>query len=56
MNSDIYKILYTQLIIARMGEKELMSWWNTDIAHEMGGADFLGRLVAAQKLLVRSGT
>lgn len=45
MVSDIDKILYTQLIIARMGEKELMNWWNTDIAHEMGGADFLGRLL-----------
>jgi len=42
---DIDKILYTQLIIARMGEKELMNWWNTDIAHEMGGADFLARLL-----------
>ncbi len=45
--SDIDKILYTQLIIARMGEKELMNWWNTDIAYEMGGADFLGRLLGA---------
>jgi len=44
-NKDIDEILYTQLIIARMGEKELMNWWNTDIAHEMGGADFLGRLL-----------
>lgn len=42
---DIDKILHTQLIIARMGEKELMNWWNTDIAYEMGGADFLKRLV-----------
>ncbi|MBF0258411.1 MAG: BREX-6 system BrxE protein [Desulfamplus sp.] len=43
--ADIDKILYTQLIIARMGEKELMNWWNTDIAYEMGGADFLKRLL-----------
>ena len=43
--SDIDKILYTQLIIARMGEKELMNWWNTDMAYEMGGADFLKRLL-----------
>jgi hypothetical protein len=43
--SDIDKILQVQLIIARMGEKELMNWWNTDIAHEMGGADFLKRLL-----------
>lgn len=42
---EIDKILYTQLIIARMGEKELMNWWNTDIAHEMGGGDFLKRLL-----------
>jgi hypothetical protein len=41
---DIDKILHTQLIIARMGEKELMNWWNTDIAYKMGGADFLKRL------------
>lgn len=44
-SADIDKILYTQLIIARMGEKELMNWWNTDIAFEMGGADFLKRLL-----------
>jgi hypothetical protein len=43
--SDIDKILYTQLIIARMGEKELMNWWNTDIAFNLGGADFLNRLL-----------
>ena len=42
---DIDKILHTQLIIARMGEKELMNWWNTDMAYEMGGADFLKRLL-----------
>jgi hypothetical protein len=42
---DIDKILYTQLIIARMGEKELMNWWNTDIAFNLGGADFLKRLL-----------
>jgi hypothetical protein len=43
--SDIDKILQTQLIIARMGEKELMNWWNIDMAYEMGGADFLKRLL-----------
>jgi hypothetical protein len=41
----IDQILYTQLIIARLGEKELKNWWNTDIAYETGGADFLKRLV-----------
>ncbi|WP_419174432.1 BREX-6 system BrxE protein [Desulfosediminicola sp.] len=44
-SSDIDIILHAQLIIARMGEKELMNWWNTDIAYEMGGADFLQRLL-----------
>lgn len=43
--SDTDKILYTQLIIARMGEKELMNWWNTDIAYEGSGGDFLQRLL-----------
>jgi len=43
--SDIDKILHTQLVIARMGEKELMNWWNTDIAFNLGGADFLKRLL-----------
>lgn len=43
--TDIDKILHTQLIIARMGEKELMNWWNTDIAFNLGGADFLKRLL-----------
>jgi len=43
--SDIDKIISTQLIIARMGEKELMNWWNTDIAYEGAGGDFLKRLL-----------
>ncbi len=43
--SDTDKILHMQLAVARMGEKELMNWWNTDIAYEMGGADFLKRLL-----------
>lgn len=43
--SDTDKILYIQLIIARMGEKELMNWWNTDMAFEGGGGDFLERLL-----------
>jgi len=53
--SDIDKILYTQLIIARMGEKELMNWWNTDIAFEMGGADFLKRLLGDKIAPVAAG-
>ncbi len=43
--SDTDKILYIQLIIARMGEKELRNWWNTDMAYEGGGGDFLQRLL-----------
>ena len=43
--ATIDQILYVQLIIARLGEKELHNWWNTDIAYEMGGSDFLKRLV-----------
>ena len=43
--SDIDKILHIQLVIARIGEKELNNWWNTDIAFNLGGADFLKRLL-----------
>ena len=42
---NLDKILYIQLTIARLGEKELMSWWNTDVVYKLGGADFLQRLV-----------
>ncbi len=38
-------ILLIQLTVARLGEKELLSWWNTDICYKLGGADFLKRLV-----------
>lgn len=34
-------LIYVQLIIGRLGEKEAMGWWNTDIAHRLGGAKFL---------------
>lgn len=44
-NNEIDTILHNQLVIARLGEKELMNWWNTDIAYEMGGGDFLERLL-----------
>jgi hypothetical protein len=43
--SDVDKIIHTQLIIARMGEKELMNWWNTDIAYDGAGGDFLNLLL-----------
>ncbi len=43
--NDLDKIFYTQLVIARLGEKELMNWWNTDVAYKLGGAAFLWRLL-----------
>ncbi len=43
--NDLDKIFYTQLVIARLGEKELMNWWNTDVAYKLGGAAFLQRLL-----------
>jgi hypothetical protein len=42
---NIDTILHCQLTVARMGEKELMNWWNTDIAYEVGGATFLQDLL-----------
>lgn len=51
----IDQILYIQLIIARLGEKELQNWWNTDIAFEMGGADFLKRLVGEKLATLSAG-
>ncbi len=42
---DLDKIFHIQLIIARLGEKELMNWWNTDAAYKLGGAAFLQRLL-----------
>lgn len=44
-SEDLDTILYTQLVIARLGEKELMSWWNTDVSYKLGGAAFLQRLL-----------
>jgi hypothetical protein len=35
---NLDQLLYCQLIIARLGEKELLAWWNTDIAYKLGGA------------------
>lgn len=46
MTDDIIdEILALQLTAARLGERELKGWWNSDIAHHLGGADFLTRLV-----------
>lgn len=36
-----------QISIARLGERELLNWWNTDIAFTYGGADFLKRLLGS---------
>lgn len=44
-NSILDAILTLQLTVARLGEKDLMNWWNLDVAQELGGADFLTRLV-----------
>ena len=43
--NDLDKIFYIQLVIARLGEKELMNWWNTDAVYKLGGAAFLQRLL-----------
>lgn len=40
-------LLLLQLTVARLGEKELLGWWNTDIVYKLGGADFLNRLVGS---------
>ncbi len=37
-------ILALQLTIGHLGEKELCGWWNVDLVHRLGGADFLQRL------------
>lgn len=44
-NTLLDQILTLQLTVARLGEKDLMNWWNLDVAQELGGADFLNRLV-----------
>lgn len=41
-------ILLLQLSIARLGERELQGWWNTDIAYKLGGAGFLERIAGTQ--------
>ena len=39
-------MLYLQLAVARLGERELQGWWNTDIAYKLGGAGFLERITS----------
>jgi hypothetical protein len=48
-------ILLLQLTVARLGEKELMNWWNTDIVYKLGGADFLQRLVGPRMAPLSAG-
>jgi len=43
--NDIDQILLYQLTVARLGEKELNNWWNTDMTYEVGGATFLQDLL-----------
>lgn len=42
------EILTFQLTVARLGEKELMNWWNINAADERDGGDFLRRLVGPE--------
>jgi len=44
-NTVVDEVLICQLAIARLGERELRGWWSTDIVHQLGGSDFLRRLV-----------
>jgi hypothetical protein len=41
-------ILHLQLAVARLGERELETWWNTDIAYKLGGAGFLERIAGPE--------
>ena len=52
---DVDEILHIQLTVARLGEKELMNWWNTDVVYKLGGADFLRRLLGPDIALLAAG-
>ncbi|MEX2443105.1 MAG: BREX-6 system BrxE protein [Alkalispirochaeta sp.] len=41
-------ILTLQIAVARLGEKPMRFWWNSDIADADGGADLLQRLVGVE--------
>lgn len=45
IQQELDDILYLQLIVARLGEKEMMNWWNTDIVFKLGGSAFLHNLL-----------
>lgn len=44
----IDQLLLLQLAVARLGERELQGWWNTDIAYKLGGAGFLERIAGPE--------
>jgi len=48
-------LLYLQLIVARLGEKELSGWWDTDIAYRLGGAGFLSRIAGNEMAPLAAG-
>jgi hypothetical protein len=45
---DLDTILTLQIAVARLGEKPMRFWWNSDIADADGGADLLHRLVGPE--------
>lgn len=48
-------LLYLQLIVACLGEKELAGWWDTDIAYRLGGAGFLARIAGSDMAPLAAG-
>lgn len=52
---DLDAILALQMLIARLGERELCAWWNVDLAYKLGGADFLARLTDAEMAPLAAG-
>ncbi len=53
--SALDSILALQLAVGRLGEKELCGWWNVDLVHRLGGADFLQRLADARMAPLAAG-
>ncbi len=49
------QILHLQLVVARLGEKELQAWWNTDIAYKLGGAAFLAKITGTEMVPFAAG-
>lgn len=48
IDSELDQILALQIAVARLGERPLRFWWNSDIADIDGGADLLVRLVGKE--------